>query len=423
MLRLIPKNKQKKAIKNSSATSTQVEQPSSSRQTGSTSLHSPNAFFHKHLFIYLAVFALVGGLVLYKSFALNPNLPGDVNSDNTVNITDLATLLNKWATNNQDADLNQNGTVGIQDLSILLSHWGSSYTPPPPLPPPSGNKLMWSPPTLTNPITINVSENNRVLDLNVGQDYIIKMPQTALGRSSRVDMPALWVLNGRNVVIIGGEIRIDQVATGTDTNYRQRGIILSGQKGIVHIEGLWIHGAGMGQAISFDSGRDTIGTVQIENSRLESLHPVQYPPKVEVHTDAIQSWNGPTVLKLYQDTIISNGTVLQVQPRQYDSSHPLGTWDYRNVNFIHQTPDSYALWKASAKWSVYHENLWLKTNPNHVASDYHSAWAGEGNCWTCWNPGGSWPITGEAFNIGLRPTGDFAPQGVPGIGYVSPGYQ
>ena len=156
--------------------------------------------------------------------------------------------------------------------------------------------------------------------------------------------------------------------------------------------------------------------IQIENSRLESLHPVGY-----VHTDTIQSYSGPGRLLLYQDTLISNGVTLQTQPQDVEPTRP-HNWEYRRINLVHRTPDAYALWKEGPKWSEYHHAVWLKANPKHVASDVHSAWA-NGDCWKCWNPGGSWPITGERIKLGSPPGGDFVPEGVAGIGYVSPGYR
>jgi chitodextrinase len=277
----------------------------------------------------------------------------------------------------------------------------------------SGAKLAWAPPTLSSPITINVSNQNSLIYLDAGRDYIVKMPSSPLTVSG-----GLSLIGGRNVVIVGGEIFRDtpiSQSAGVDAAY---GIALYRQTGTVHIEGVWIHGRGIGQAILLahtdSSSYDSV--VQIENSRLESLHPVDG----HVHTDTIQSYGGPGVLRLYRDTLISNGVTLQTQPCDVGTSRP-HDWDYRHVNLVHQTPDAYALWKNCTPWSEYHEDVWLKANPNHVASDDHSAWAG-GNCWSCWNPGGSWPITGQQIQLGSPPGGDFVPASSVGTGYVSPGY-
>lgn len=90
----------------------------------------------------LAVFAALGSIFLYRSFAANANLPGDVNNDNKVNLTDLSQLLSKWNTADSNSDVNSDGKVSLQDLSILLSNWNRTYTPgtPPPTTPPVGSK-------------------------------------------------------------------------------------------------------------------------------------------------------------------------------------------------------------------------------------------------------------------------------------------
>ncbi|HSW79343.1 MAG TPA: dockerin type I domain-containing protein [Candidatus Saccharimonadales bacterium] len=50
-------------------------------------------------------------------------IPGDLNNDTKVSITDLSILLTAWGSSNATADINHDGTVTITDLSILLSHW------------------------------------------------------------------------------------------------------------------------------------------------------------------------------------------------------------------------------------------------------------------------------------------------------------
>ena len=52
-------------------------------------------------------------------------VPGDVNGDDHVTITDLSLLLTNYGTSYAPADFNGNGTVDIGDLSILLSHYGT----------------------------------------------------------------------------------------------------------------------------------------------------------------------------------------------------------------------------------------------------------------------------------------------------------
>ena len=54
------------------------------------------------------------------------SIPGDLNGDGTVNVTDLSILLSNWGKTGVTAaqgDLNGDGTVNVTDLSILLSNW------------------------------------------------------------------------------------------------------------------------------------------------------------------------------------------------------------------------------------------------------------------------------------------------------------
>ena len=50
--------------------------------------------------------------------------PGDINSDNMVNVQDLSIVISRWGTNDATADLNKNSKVDISDISIIISNWG-----------------------------------------------------------------------------------------------------------------------------------------------------------------------------------------------------------------------------------------------------------------------------------------------------------
>ena len=88
-----------------------------------------------HLSIFILIFVAIGGVAIWRSLAAsNPNLPGDLNNDNTVNVTDLSILLSNYGTANPTADINSDGTVNILDLSALLSHYGQSVSSTPSIP-------------------------------------------------------------------------------------------------------------------------------------------------------------------------------------------------------------------------------------------------------------------------------------------------
>jgi hypothetical protein len=86
-----------------------------------------SSFSKPQLLVFVLVFAAIGSYILVRSFAAsNPNLAGDLNSDNTVNAIDLSMLLSNYGTTNSAGDANSDGAVNAIDLSIVLSHYGQS---------------------------------------------------------------------------------------------------------------------------------------------------------------------------------------------------------------------------------------------------------------------------------------------------------
>jgi hypothetical protein len=65
-------------------------------------------------------------IILHSLAAPNPNLAGDLNNDNKVDVTDLSILLSSYNSTQAGSDINADGQVNILDLSILLSHYGSN---------------------------------------------------------------------------------------------------------------------------------------------------------------------------------------------------------------------------------------------------------------------------------------------------------
>jgi hypothetical protein len=102
-------------------------------------LKTNKAFSKSHFSVFLIVFAVLGLVILIKSFAApNPSLPGDLNNDNTVNVTDLSIMLSDYNSSDPtkiaQADINSDGAVNVIDLSTLLSHYGESISAKPSVP-------------------------------------------------------------------------------------------------------------------------------------------------------------------------------------------------------------------------------------------------------------------------------------------------
>jgi hypothetical protein len=253
-----------------------------------------------------------------------------------------------------------------------------------------------TPPQLSLPTTIQISDTNRRLHLDSGRDYVVQMPATPFTVPGGIS-----IVGGRNVVIIGGEIFDDSPISPSESADNAYGIYLEDQTGTVHLEGLWIHGRGIGQALVL--AQFAGATVQVQSCRLVALHPVGH-----VHTDGIQSWAGPAQLRLNNVTIRTAGVGIQTQPHQFRPV-ALGRWEYRRVNIVQMTRDAYALWKASGHggwWRENHEDLWVKNLGN-------VAWPTRRH----WNPGGPASVEGNPFSRGLPPRGDFVQARAVGLAY------
>ena len=119
----------------------------------------------------------------------------------------------------------------------------------------AGPKLQWSPPSLSNPVTINVPETGGIGGLDPSRDYVLKLGHRKTG---------LGVTGGRNVVIMGGRITCQDIV---DSNLsRGRGIEVWDNKGTVHIEGVLFENCGTGIAVSAPEA-----VLQVQNCRFEDI--------------------------------------------------------------------------------------------------------------------------------------------------------
>src|SRR5215207_10170920 len=107
------------------------------------------------------------------------------------------------------------------------------------LPPPTDTrKLTWAPPTLTNPITVNVPANDTRYGNGVTKVVL------ASGQDARINLPSttkvggLWIEGGRNVVVMGGHIQPNPNHSKVSGDLGMRGIYVNDNAGVVHIEGV-----------------------------------------------------------------------------------------------------------------------------------------------------------------------------------------
>ena len=184
--------------------------------------------------------------------------------------------------------INRRQALGVLGVAGTLAAMGAA--------PASGAArpaLTWKAPRLVDPeiIEVGTSVDSQPGELDVTRDYIVRLPPAM--RTGQ-----LILHGGRNVVLIGGHIRLPPVS-GRDAE--ARAILVTRNQGTVHIEGVLIDttASGQGDGIAIQS-RDSI--VQVQNCRIVNLVGAQD----ETHSDVIQPWGGVRELRVDRLTGSSN---------------------------------------------------------------------------------------------------------------------
>ncbi len=216
--------------------------------------------------------------------------------------------------------------------------------PPPPEPVPADTRppLSWAPPVLDNPATVQAAAatadaGRRTLRLDTGRDYRVVLPaDTPLGS-------ALTIEGGRNVVLVGGEIRIP---AGAPDAVRRRPLYLHGTRKTVHVEGLLISTDGViEEGVDVDL-RDASGivdpesVVQIQNVRVERI---RWDGGTH-HPDLLQTWGGPMELRIDGFTGTTEYQGMFLHPQQYAGVPAPRRFTLRRVNITGVGTARYLLW-------------------------------------------------------------------------------
>lgn len=69
--------------------------------------------------------AAVDGVILSKSYCDESSCTGDINGDNTVDVTDLLEVVGSWGATGGPADVNDDGIVNVSDLLAIVEAWGA----------------------------------------------------------------------------------------------------------------------------------------------------------------------------------------------------------------------------------------------------------------------------------------------------------
>lgn len=259
-------------------------------------------------------------------------------------------------------------------------------------------KLQWAPPVLDDPITVQVTPDARILRLDPARDYVVRMPSTPL-----IGPGGLSISGGHDVVLIGGEIRIDRDPdeTAVPTIQQRRGLILANQTGTVHIEGLKLSGDDLNEGI--DLSEPLGATVQLQNIRVEQLRSRDPVAFSDGHPDVIQSWAGPGRLRIDRLTGLTNYQGIYLAPQEIGTPKPLVEVDLRNVNLIGDATSTYLLWAATPVTPRL-SDVWIRPRPGRAVEQ------------TLWPSPASWP----GVQVGQPPS--FVQAWQAGAAYRSPGY-
>jgi hypothetical protein len=265
--------------------------------------------------------------------------------------------------------------------------------------------LTWAPPRLVHPTTINITSPSRSLSLDPAKDYILKMPSTPVKPGSD---GGLWVKGGHNIVIVGGEFDFTGVVNTSSSEDEGRVATFFDVTGTVHMEGIYAHGGGLIEGVQMYSPQ---ATLQLENCRFEHLR----TQTAAYHSDLVQ-WGSGKELRVDRFT---GSTEVQ----GISSFGASGVFSLKHVNILGH----------SGSRDSSPVLLWLQTSAVTLQDVYVQPRPGEPFSWTLRPTGGvlsgqgtmTWPRSTVSGSVrsGNPPSGDFAPAGLPGIRYTSPGYR
>lgn len=147
-------------------------------------------------------------------------------------------------------------------------------------------RLTWRPPALVAPRTIVAANESPGpyglhLTLDAGRDYIVKL-------GTLTSPGGLSINGGRNVVIIGGQIRVPDIPSH-DGAWIGRCVTITDTTGTVHIEGVLMQNCATGVAITAAQA-----IVQLQNVRFEDVD----APYHLWHPDVVQTWRGPKEIRI-----------------------------------------------------------------------------------------------------------------------------
>lgn len=300
-------------------------------------------------------------------------------------------------------------------------------------------KLLWPAPAFSETVQIPFIDQQQRIVLDDDIDYRIVLPDQPL--THRLD-----IVGGRNIVIVGGAFRLKGY-TDTETNRAALAFWYNDDNRrllrTIHVEGIHFD---MTEARDRDAIalNDEFATFQIQNIRFFNVN----GDHLGLHPDAIENWGGAKRVRIYKATVVTDHQGFLLSPLQPTQTRPIEHVDIRKVDFRRNAGvyGSYPNHKCPIfLWLVhYRQETCVTYNAGAYLSEVYALHPE--NCWdfgmntampNTLQPAGclaqvstdstelTWPtlsITGSVKQ-GTPPKGEFVPNGLAGVNYVSPGYR
>jgi hypothetical protein len=337
----------------------------------------------------------------------------------------------------------------------------------------SSVRLTWAPPTLTNPITVQVSNSGQacpglpgqntnqpwICFLAAGQDYVLKINHRT---ASATDPDGLTVIGGNNVVIIGGQVTIPSPSGVSPERYS---FVFHSQTGTVHVEGVLTDGSPV-HCYVLDSAQ---ATFQLENDRCQGTY-MYMENFSNPHSEVLVTWKSPPEIRIDRLTGEYDATGLAL----YGQQQSTGTWTYpghvtlKHVNLRntlasetqcsnYALPEGYDFVASSLQTRIDIDQMYVETGWGRASNNtncpapgsFHVGLAGGWLTYNgqsqytatelksgdgisagssiqftnpstdnVWGPSGAY----ATVNYGIPSGGDYVPTGLAGPNYTSPGY-